>query len=81
VPALALALKASSAVWKKVQRTLKSVADALVESRMQRALIEINRYHRARGIAAAITSSPKPITALLARPTKGVAGSDDHTLS
>jgi hypothetical protein len=81
VPALELALKASSAVRKKVQRTLKSVVDALVESRMQRALIEIDRFHRARGVTAAVTSNPKPTTALLARPTKGVAGSDDLTLS
>jgi hypothetical protein len=80
VPALAL-LKASAAVWTKVLRTLKSVADALVESRMQRALIEIERYHRAHAVTDTIASNPKPITALLARSTKGAAGSHDHTLS
>jgi hypothetical protein len=81
VPALAFPLKASSATWKKVVRTLRSVADAFVESRMQRTLIEIDRYHRANVVAASIASTRKPTTAELAHPTNGVAGGDDHAYS
>jgi hypothetical protein len=43
---LAFPLKASSAVWKKVRRALKSIAHAFAESRMRRVEIEIDRYHR-----------------------------------
>jgi hypothetical protein len=68
VPALVFPLKA--AVWKKVRRVLKSVARAFVESRMLRAQIEIDRYHRMQAHTARIRLSRKPITGLLARSTK-----------
>lgn len=44
--ALALLLRMSSSVWKKIRRTLNGVAAAVVESRMRRVQIEIDRYHR-----------------------------------
>jgi hypothetical protein len=46
VPAVAFLLSASSIVWRKVRRTLKRVITAAAESRMHRAQIEIDRYHR-----------------------------------
>jgi hypothetical protein len=78
MPALAFSLKASSAVWKKVQRTLKSVADAFVESRMQRALIEIDRYDRAHGRYCRDRFEPKTDYCPARSPDNRC--SDDHTL-
>jgi hypothetical protein len=44
--ALAFLLRRASANWDKVCRSLKSVFVAMCESQMQRAQMEIDRYHR-----------------------------------
>jgi hypothetical protein len=44
--ALAFLLRTASAIWDKVRRSLKSVFVAMCETQMQRAQMEIDRYHR-----------------------------------
>jgi len=44
--ALAFLVSTASAIWDKVRRSLKSVFVAMCKSQMQRAQMEIDRYHR-----------------------------------